>query len=67
MFYWFFPANFADYADKYVLFCGICEICGNVLMENCSSNSSPDRKGKPGEGNVRWGCAVLGLNSGTDA
>jgi hypothetical protein len=36
-------------------------------MENCSSISSPDRKGKPGEGNVRWGCAVLGLNSGTDA
>jgi hypothetical protein len=38
----------------------------NVVMENSSSISSPDRKGKPGEGKVRWGCAGLVLDSGTD-
>jgi hypothetical protein len=36
-------------------------------MENYSSISSPDSKGKPGEDKVRWGCAGLVLDSGTDA
>jgi hypothetical protein len=36
-------------------------------MENQSSISSPDSKEKPGEDKVRWDCAGLVLDSGTDA
>jgi hypothetical protein len=52
--------------DKYVSEAEIIKAVKKCSYGKLPLNFSPDRKGKPGEGNVRRGCAGLVLDSGTD-